>query len=139
MKKNPLKDKLIAVVRIRGRVNVRSDITETLNRLNLKRVSNCVLLKVTDSYNGMLLKCSNYVAFGEIDEPTLSKLLEKHANGLKAKEVLEGRDSEKLKELLPFRLHPPRHGYKSTKLNFKQGGSLGYSGAEINKLIERMV
>ncbi|MDE1871371.1 MAG: uL30 family ribosomal protein [Candidatus Micrarchaeota archaeon] len=140
MKKNQLKDKLVAVVRIRGRVNVRSDITETLNRLNLKRVSNCTLVKVTDSYNGMLNKCTNYVAYGEIDEATLSKLLEKHAKELNAKELLDGKyDAEKVRSHLPFRLHPPRHGYKSTKLHFKQGGSLGYMGAEINKLIIRMV
>ncbi len=143
MKKNSLGNKLVAVVRIRGRVNVRSDITETLNRLNLKRVSNCTLIKVNDSYNGMLNKCSNYVAYGEIDEPTLNKLLEKRSKGLSAKdakEILEGKfDAEKLKEELPFRLHPPRHGYKSTKLNVKQGGSLGYLGNDINKLIVRMV
>ena len=138
MRKNPLKDKLIAVVRIRGRVNVRSDVAETLERLRLKRVSNCVVLKVTDSYNGMLNKCVNYVAYGEIDEPTLAKLLEKHAEGLEAKDVISG-SAEKLKEQLPFRLHPPRHGYKSTKLHFRQGGSLGYMGEEINKLIARMV
>jgi large subunit ribosomal protein L30 len=141
MKKNSLNDKLVAVVRIRGTVNVRSDITETLNRLNLKRVSNCTLIKVTDSYNGMLNKCSNYVAYGEIDEPTLSKMLEKRSNGdMNAKDIMAGKvDAEKLKEQMPFRLHPPRHGYKSTKLNVKQGGSLGYLGADINKLISRMV
>lgn len=140
MRKNPLKDKLVAVVRIRGTVNVRGDITETLKRLNLKRVSNCTVIKITDSYNGMLNKCVNYVAYGEIDEATLTKLLEKRAPGLNAKEMLEGKfDAEKVKEVVPFRLHPPRHGYKSTKLHFKQGGSLGYQGPEINKLIARMV
>jgi len=140
MKKNPLKDKLVAVVRIRGRVNVRGDITETLNRLNLKRVSNCTLIKITDSYNGMLNKCVNYVAYGEIDEATLTKLLEKGGAGLNAKEMIAGKfDAEKVKAIVPFRLHPPRHGYKSTKLHFKQGGSLGYQGAAINKLITRMV
>lgn len=140
MKKNPLKDRLVAVVRIRGRVNVRSDIAETLNRLNLKRVSNCTLLKINDSYNGMLNKCVNYVAYGEIDEPTLARLLERHAKGLDAKELLNGKyDAEKVKGYVPFRLHPPRHGYKSTKLHYKQGGSLGYMGNDINKLITRMV
>ena len=140
MKNNPLKDKLVAAVRIRGRVNVRSDITETLNRLNLKRVSNCTLIKVTDSYNGMLKKCENYIAYGEIDEPTLTKLLEKHISGLNAKEILSGKyDAEKIRERMPLRLHPPRHGYKSTKLHFRQGGSLGYMGTSINGLITRMV
>ena len=133
-------DKLVAVVRIRGRVNVRSDITETLERLRLKRVNNCVLLTLTNSYRGMLNKCINHVAYGEIDEATLEKLLKKKAEGLVAKELLGGKyDPVKLKEQMPLCLHPPRHGYKSTKLSFKQGGSLGYQGADINKLISRMV
>ena len=49
MKEN-LNDKLIAAVRVRGRVNVRHDVTETLNRLRLKRVSNCALIKVTPAF-----------------------------------------------------------------------------------------
>lgn len=133
-------DKLVAVIRVRGRVNVRSNIAETLDRFRLKRVNNCVLLKLTDSYKGMLNKCINYVAYGEIDEKTLERLLSKKAEGLNAREILDGKyDLNKLKERMPFRLHPPKHGYKSTKLSFKQGGSLGYAGAEINKLINRMV
>jgi ribosomal protein L30/L7E len=72
-------DTLVAVVRIRGRVNVRSDITETLNRLHLKRVNNCAIIKQTPSLHGMIHKVENYVAYGEIDEPTLTKLLAKHA------------------------------------------------------------
>src|SRR5271157_1775307 len=118
MKKRTLNDKLVAIVRIRGTVNVRGDITETLKRLNLKRVSNCTVIKVNDSYDGMLKKCSNYVAFGEIDEPTLAKLLARHAKGFTAKEIMEGKyDAEKFGACIPFRLHPPRHGYRSTKLN----------------------
>ena len=133
-------DKLVAVVRVRGTVNVRSDISETLNRLRLKHPNNCVLLTLNKTYAGMLLKCINHVAYGEIDEANLTKLLEKKAEGLTAKELMSGKyDPVKLKEQMPLRLHPPRHGYKSTKLPFKQGGSLGYMGADINKLISRMV
>lgn len=134
-------DKLVAVVRIRGRVNVRSDITETLDRLHLKRVNNCALIQLPNpSMQGMIHKCENYVSYGEIDEITLTKLLEKHAADLSAKDVLAGKyDAVKFKELMPFRLHPPRHGYKSTKLSVKNGGDLGYKGIEINKLIARMI
>ncbi len=140
MKDESINNKLVAIVRIRGRVNVRSDITETLNRLRLKRVNNCALIKVTDSYHGMIEKCSNYVAYGEIDEPTLSKLVSKRGEGLDAKELLSGTfDQKKLTEHMPLRLHPPRHGFKSTKLNVKQGGDLGYLGAKINTLISRMI
>ena len=31
---------------------------------------------------------------------------------------------------MPFRLHPPRHGYRGTKLPIKQGGYLGYNGRQ---------
>jgi large subunit ribosomal protein L30 len=133
-------DKLLAVIRVRGRVNVRSDIAETLERLRLKRVNNCILLKPTESYRGMLKKCINHVAYGDIDEATLGRLLSEKAEGVSAKDLLSGNyDFAKLKEQMPFRLHPPRHGYRSIKLSFKQGGSLGNMGPEINKLISRMV
>lgn len=135
-----LDNKLIAAVRVRGRVNVRHDIAETLNRLRLKRVNNCTVVRVTDSYYGMIKNCSNYVAYGEIDEPTLERLVK--GSGIKAdpKEIMEGKyDMKVLKKSMPFRLHPPRHGYKSTKRSVKQGGSLGYMGPGINKLLQRMV
>jgi large subunit ribosomal protein L30 len=134
------KDELIAIVRIRGRVNVRRDITETLERLHLKRVNNCIVLKMSPAYEGMLNKCVNYVSYGEIDAETLGKLLGRHAEGFDPKEVISGKaDMAKLKERMPFRLHPPRHGFRSTKLSVKQGGDLGYKGAGINALIKRMV
>lgn len=142
MKDDSIKDKLVAIVRIRGRVNVRSDITETLNRLRLKRVNNCALVHVTDSYHGMIEKCSNYVAYGEIDEATLTKMLAKRGAGLNldAKELINGKvDPKKLSEDMPIRLHPPRHGFKSTKLSVTQGGDLGYQGSKINSLIARMI
>ena len=39
----------------------------------------------------MIIKCSNHVAFGEIDEPTLTKLLASHAKALNAKELIDGK------------------------------------------------
>lgn len=139
MKDKELNNKLIAAVRIRGRVNVRGDITETLDRLRLKRVNNCVVIKVNDSYMGMINKCSSYIAYGEVNEEVLSKLLEKGGIEMKPSDLEKAEDNDKLKESLPIRLHPPRHGFKSTKLGFKQGGSLGYMGEEINGLISRMI
>ncbi len=77
MKQSALKGKIIAAVRIRGRVNVRSSIEETMDRLNLKRVNNCTIIKVNDPYLGMLKKCVNHIAYGEVDEDTLAKLVAK--------------------------------------------------------------
>ena len=140
MKQSELKGKLVVAVRIRGRVNVRGDITETLNRLNLKRVSNCALIKVNDSYLGMLKKGSNHIAYGEVDEDTLKKLVAKFALNVDPVGLLNGKvDVNDLKERMPLRLHPPKHGYKNTRLSFNQGGSLGYMGSAINGLISRMV
>ncbi len=133
-------NKLVGVVRIRGTVNVRHDTAETLERLRLKRVSNCTIIKVNEAYAGMLKTCNNYVAYGELNEEVLGKLLKKAGSDADPKKVMEGEyDMKKLKELMPVRLHPPTHGYRSTKLGFKQGGDLGYMGSDINKLIKRMV
>ncbi len=137
---NELNDKLIAAIRVRGRVNVRHEIAETLNRLRLRRVNNCVLIKMNDSYSGMIKECSNYITYGEINEQSLGRLIKSSDIKTDPKEILEGRyDMKELRKSLPFRLHPPRRGYKSIKRNVKQGGALGYMGPAINGLIQRMV
>ncbi len=135
-----LDNKIIAAIRVRGRVNVRHEIAETLNRLRLKRVNNCVLIKMNDSYKGMIDECSSYITYGEVDEQSLGRLIK--SSGIKAdpKEILEGKyDMKELKKSLPIRLHPPRRGYRSIKRTVKQGGALGYMGPAINGLIQRMV
>ncbi|MCL4389566.1 MAG: uL30 family ribosomal protein [Candidatus Marsarchaeota archaeon] len=135
-----MKNRLIAAIRVRGRVNVRYDINETLDRLRLRRVNNCTLVKLTDSYYGMIKQCSSYIAYGEPNEETLKRLVEKGELGIKPEELMEGKyDYKELKKKLPIRLHPPRHGYRSIKRSVKQGGSLGYMGEGINNLIQRMV
>jgi large subunit ribosomal protein L30 len=135
-----VENKIIAAVRVRGRVNVRSDINETLDRLRLRRVNNCVIIKMNDSYSGMINACHDYIAFGEPDEETIKRLVKKAGIDISPSDIIQGKyDQKALKAALPIRLHPPRHGYKSTKLSFKRGGSLGYMGKEINNLIQRMV
>lgn len=140
----PEKDKLLAVVRVRGRVNVRQAIAETLDRLNLRRVNNLVLINGSNAaYAGMLKKCKDYVTFGEISKDTLTKLLE--AKGGKQDEasvaaLLSGEKSVKQLGIeMPFGMHPPRKGYEGIKRPYRAGGSLGNRGEEINKLITRML
>jgi large subunit ribosomal protein L30 len=133
-------DKLIAIVRVRGKVKTSHDMEETLKRLRLNRVNNCVVVKSVPSYKGMIKKCQNHIAYGEIDSEVLEKLVTKHLPDVDAKAVASGKiDITTLKESMPFRLHPPRHGYKSVKLGYNQGGSLGDNGSDINKLIKRMI
>lgn len=138
------KDKLLAVVRVRGRVKVRQAIAETLDRMRLRRVNNLVLINGADaSYAGMLKKCKDYVTFGEINRETLTGLLQAKVGkaddaGISA--LLSGAKSAKeLGIELPFGMHPPKKGYEGIKKDYKSGGALGNRGAEINKLIARML
>ncbi|MCL5007748.1 MAG: uL30 family ribosomal protein [Candidatus Marsarchaeota archaeon] len=132
-------ERLIAVVRVRGRVDVRGEIAETLERLRLKRVNNCVIIKPTGSYRGMINICNNYIAYGEINEELLKSLLERNGIEESPEKIMSEGLTREIRGKLPFRLHPPRHGYKSTKRSVNQGGSLGYMGDGINQLIKRMI
>ncbi len=140
MENNTLENKLVAIVRVRGRVNVRHDISETLKRLRLNRVNNCTIVKLTPDYYGMLKNCESYVTYGEVSKEILERLVNSSKMKINANDIIEGKyDSKELKKSLPFRLHPPRRGYRSIKRNVKQGGALGYMGPAINGLIQRMV
>lgn len=113
---------MIAVIRITGEVGLRKDIVETLNRLRLRRKYSCVVFEnPTKEQLGMVKKVRDFVAFGDIDEKTHKKLVEKRKT--------------KIKNF--FRLHPPRRGIK-TKLHFPKG-VLGNHKEKINELIERML
>ena len=139
--------KLLAVIRISGMVKVKSEIAETLNRLRLKRKYACVLINSSNkNAMGMLNKVKHYVAFGEIDKSTLTKLIKERAQSEKGKEpnpetlandLLSGKKLKDVSIKPFFRLHPPRKGIKS-KLPYPKG-VLGNNGAKINELIGRML
>lgn len=112
----------IAIIRITGEVGLRKEIVETLNRLKLRRKYSCVVFEnPTKEQLGMVKKVRDFVAFGDIDEKTYKKLVEKRKT--------------KIKNF--FRLHPPRGGIK-TKLHFPKG-VLGNHKEKINELIKRML
>ncbi|MCL4403319.1 MAG: uL30 family ribosomal protein [Candidatus Marsarchaeota archaeon] len=136
-----LNDKLVVVIRIRGRVNVDHDIENTLERLKLNRVNNCTLIRANAAYLGMLNRCSDYVAFGMIDDETLAALFKKNGVDKDPKEATASLESMKqIRDSMPFRLHPPRHGFrKSIKKHATQKGVIGYVGEDINGLLKRML
>ena len=68
-----------AVIRVRGIVNVRSEINDTLKMLRLNRVNHCVILPEMKSYAGMLQKAKDYITWGEIMPETLAKMI--HSRG----------------------------------------------------------
>ncbi|MEK6872521.1 MAG: 50S ribosomal protein L30 [Nanoarchaeota archaeon] len=143
-------NKLLAVIRISGMVDVKKDIAGTLDRLRLRRKYACILITRNKNNEGMLKKVKFYIAYGEIDKNILVKLIKERAKSVEgdknkikinveevADNLIKGKKLSDF-ELKPFfRLHPPRKGIKS-KLVYPKG-VLGNNGKDINKLIERML
>jgi len=163
--KLPADGRWIAVVRIRGTVNRRKTERDTLAMLRLHKPNHAVIIPLNESYKGMLIKINHLIAWGELNLKTLKKLLKKRgrATGNKrltddlVKEYTKGeiktidelaekiwKKEIKIKELKwlkpVFRLHPPSGGWRGTvKRSYELGGSYGYWGEEINKLLENMI
>ena len=152
----------LALVRVRGIINVKNDIRDTLTMLGLGRVNHCVLVAETPQYMGMVRKVKDYVTWGPIDAETAALLLKERGRleGHKpldeaiikelseyksfddmGKAIAEGQlNWSKLdKTVRVFRLHPPRKGYEGVKRSYTVGGALGDRGEEINPLIKRMI
>jgi large subunit ribosomal protein L30 len=149
---------MFAIVRLRGEVNVRPEIKDTLEMLRIHRVNHCVVVKEDAHYRGMIQKVKDYVAWGKIDEDTLALLLERRGrlsgNRRLTEKYLEstpygsfkdlasalnsGSVSLKELEIKPiFRLHPARKGLKTTKKTAQQGGDMGFR-QDLADLIKRM-
>ena len=141
---------MIAVIRISGEVNLNRDIKETLDRLRLRKKYSCaVFAKPEKEILGMIKKVKDFVAFGEINEEMLAKLLEARGKPVDVKkkidfkvatkEITAGKKLQELNIKPFFRLHPPRKGIESKK-HFGVGkGVLGNNKDKINNLIERML
>ncbi|MEK6925687.1 MAG: 50S ribosomal protein L30 [Nanoarchaeota archaeon] len=139
---------MIAIIRISGRVNLKTKIEETLDRLRLRRKYSCVVIKSTKETQGMLNLVRDFVAYGEISEEIFEKLIQQRGQlinknkKIDSKKVIEDLGKDKKYEELNlkpfFRLHPPRKGIKSKK-HFNVGGVLGNNREKINELIERML
>jgi large subunit ribosomal protein L30 len=150
---------MFAIVRLRGEVNVRPEIKATLGMLRIHRVNHCVVVNEDPHYRGMIQKVKDYVAWGKIDDDTLTLLLEKRGrlsgNRRLTEEFLKentkystfkelaaalNSDSANLNDLgiKPiFRLHPARKGLRTTKKTAQQGGDLGFR-QDLTGLIKRM-
>ncbi len=66
---------MYAVVQVRGVVNTRRDIKDTLKMLRLHHINHCVLVPDTPENLGMIRKVKDYVAYGEADAATIETLL----------------------------------------------------------------
>jgi len=145
------KERLFAVVRVRGSVGITRDLADTLMMLRLHRINHCVIVPKNQNFDGMLHKARNFITWGEVDKETLEKLVAKRGRFAGDKRVTDLNYAKELAHLIisgkpvkeigikpVFRLSPPSKGYKSTKALFPKG-SLGYRGEKINELLKRMI
>ncbi|MEG3224027.1 MAG: 50S ribosomal protein L30 [Methanobacteriales archaeon Met13] len=151
---------MLAAIRVRGTTGIKEGISDTLDMLRLTRINHAVLLSDHPSYWGMLRKAKDYITWGEIDQETLTELIQKRGmlpgREKVTEEYLQETDYKSVEDLSQaliaeeaqledaglkpiFRLHPPRKGYKNTKKAYGEGGTLGYRGEEINPLLKRMM
>ncbi|GAB4316627.1 MAG: 50S ribosomal protein L30 [Promethearchaeota archaeon] len=155
--------KTVVAIRIRGLAKMRTSINDTLSMLRLNRVNIAVVLKLTKSIHGMLNKAKDYIAWGPVDQKTLTRLLKRRGrvegNKPLTDEYLASRFRQcpNVRELasaiyhgnvLPrdvpgmkpvFRLHPPRGGHRGgIKRAYNAGGTLGFVGDYINRLLVKM-
>jgi large subunit ribosomal protein L30 len=151
-----------AVIRVRGQPDVNYNIEYTMGLLGLNKVNNCAVIPENPSTKGMLQVVKDYCTWGEIDEETLAAMIRARGKVVgdkplddeylkansefasvdeMAKAIIENnykmRDIDGAKPI--FRLHPPVKGYEGNKRSFQNGGALGYRGAKINDLINRML
>ena len=143
---------MYAVIRIRGRTGIRKNIADTLDMLNLTRISHTVVIPDTPSYKGMLQKAKDYITWGEVSErarlPGNKRVTDEYVKENTdyasvddlAVAILNGETTLKESGLKPiFRLAPPKKGYENTRTPFTEGGSLGYRSENINELLEKMI
>jgi len=151
-----------AIVRVRGHAKIQHTAVLTMNMMKLNRPNHCVVLPDSQTSKGMLGVVKDYVTWGEVSSELIAKMLHqkgevrggarltdayvkdnsKYASILslaKAIEKGEARmtDVNGLKPVL--RLPPPRKGYETTRKTYVDRGALGYRGAAIEKLIDRML
>ncbi|MFH1236939.1 MAG: 50S ribosomal protein L30 [Candidatus Aenigmatarchaeota archaeon] len=142
---------MIAVIRVRGTVDKKKEINDTMKMMRLTRVNHCVIVRKEPQIEGMIKKVKDFVTWGEISEATLEKLVaargrmegDRKLDETTAKEIAgtikKNKNMNGIKGFKPlFRLSPPKKGYEGIKRAFPKG-ALGYRGDKINKLIERMM
>ena len=139
---------MISIIIIHGLIKVPVKVQDTMYRLGLRKKYTCVIVNENLEMIGMLKKIKDFVAFGKIDEKTLTKIIKargkvigdakgkiKDAEKI-AKEVFAGKKLEELKVKPFFGLHPARGGI-DTKHHYPKGVLCQHE--DISKLIMRML
>lgn len=143
---------VFAAVRVRGSQDIIPSIELTLEQLRLTRTNHCVLVPKTPQSSGMLKKAKDFVTWGDINQKTLERLVAARGRVSSSRPLAKEDVADVVKNLAAgnisaakikpvFRLQPPRKGWERGRRRkaFTQKGSLGYRGAKINELLERMI
>ncbi len=156
---------LYFAVRVRGAPGMNRKIQDTLKMLRMHKVNHGVLIWADKSALGMMNKCKDYIAYGNINEKSLLRLLrvrgkvegnkpltEEHIKNLTkyksmkefGQALMQGEIQYKEKDIYKikpvFRLHPPRKGHRGTiKKHYGEGGILGHVGIYINEVLHKMI
>jgi large subunit ribosomal protein L30 len=152
----------LAVVRLRGKGDLRHEVKDTLRMLHLTRQNHCTILPADETYRGMLRVVKDHVTWGEIDPEVLAKLLLRRGRAVGDRAIDDAYVKQNsrfksiwdlsqaiakgearlvdVKDLRPvLRLPPPRRGFRAIKRGYHDGGDLGYRGNAINDLLRRML
>jgi large subunit ribosomal protein L30 len=140
----------IAIVRVRGNINISTEVKDTLDKLRLYKKNTCVVIDSNPQYLGMIKKVKDFVTFGTVEDSLVNELIEKRGEEYigpqkdskgkidYSRRYIEA-NGKKYKKY--FRLSPPKGGYerKGIKKSFIQGGALGNRKDKITDLIKRMI
>ncbi len=155
-------DTCLAVLRLRGNVNIARELEYAFTLLHLPRKNHVTLLGNSPSNLGMLRKIKDYATWGEVSPTVIIQLLHQRGrltgNQPVTDEVVEARlgyasiadlgtalhdlqvDLRRLSGFKPvFRLHPPTGGFRGSITKPYPKGELGYRGEAINDLLVKMM
>lgn len=151
-----------AVLRLRGKGDVRREVGDTLRMLHLTRQNHCAIVPQDPTFVGMLYRVKDHVTWGEVEAEVLARLLLRRGRQVGDRPIddafVKGHSKYKsiwdlsqalakgearlsdVRDLRPVvRLPPPRKGYRGIKRGYNDGGDLGYRGKAINGLLQRML
>jgi 60S ribosomal protein uL30 len=161
--------KMALVIRIRGIMGLPPKQRKILQLLRLRQINNAVFVRLSKPMLNMLKLVDPYITWGSPSLATVRHLLYKRAhlriNGARiaiSDNALIGQNSgvdgiECVEDLVheiytvgpnfrrvnnflwPFKLQPPRGGYKNTLRHVNEGGDFGYRADRITALARQMI
>jgi len=115
---------MIVAVMVRGKVDARDKAKESLQHLGLTKRNQAVILEDDAATRGQLSVSKDYITYGVVEDETVEKLEETSGKTLEKGDTVS--------------LSPPTGGYKNTRRQVGQSGSLG-ERENMDDLLNKMV